>query len=201
MCYMCNSKENKCKIDCENNVGGHCMYSKFALPTECDPTECECQRETILLNMIEECSKNGTWENSHLYETTEKILDMIAFTQYEGRQQDIQRICEKLKPNFSLFHVENIFFYNMANWYFYDNFKIIKEYINENIPKSSIGQVVGNIALSLHLGYQIRTNDIETNNLVQSYEIHPNVFWTDGTIRPKWTSDYVTVYLTKKIEK
>lgn len=157
-------------------------------------------KESELLTIIEECSCNGTWRNSDLFETTERILDIIAFKSYEGREKDVNYICNKLKDGFSLFDVENIISCNMELWYFYTHLMTIKEYINQNIQNEVIGQVNGNVALSIHMGYEIRTLDIDTNNLVQSIQIHPNVFWPDGTIRPKWTNDFVTVYTTKKIK-
>ena len=63
-------------------------------------------------------------------------------------------------------------------------------YIIDLLPKLGITEemierTIGDLALSISNGYEIRTKDIRTGAAIQMIDIHPNVYWTDGTCRPK----------------
>lgn len=78
-----------------------------------------------LLDMIRECIETG-WKGSNLHTSTEKMLEKIYHGGYEGAEEDVQYILDKLnskspyggyfytKPN--LQDVEKII--SIGNWYF-----------------------------------------------------------------------------------
>ena len=78
-----------------------------------------------LLSMIKECIESG-WKNSDLHKSTEEALEKIYFGGYEGREEDINCILEKLNskslyggyfyPNPNLQDVEIII--STGQWYF-----------------------------------------------------------------------------------
>lgn len=77
-----------------------------------------------LLAMIRECIEEG-WENSDLHKSTEGALEKIYFGGYEGREEDIEYILDKLNskslygysyPNPNLQDVEIII--STGQWYF-----------------------------------------------------------------------------------
>ena len=76
------------------------------------------------LTMIKECIEEG-WKNSDLYRETEKALEKIYYGGYEGREEDIEYILDKLQtkskrgykyPRANLQDVELII--SEGNWYF-----------------------------------------------------------------------------------
>ena len=71
--------------------------------------------EKNLVDLITECSENN-WKNSDLFKETETACEIIAFENYEGRDEDIECIIEKLNDGATLFDLENA----IANgdWYF-----------------------------------------------------------------------------------
>ena len=79
-----------------------------------------------LLTMIKECMEDG-WKNSHLHTSTQEILEKIYYGEYEGREEDIKYILDKLNsksrygylyPHANLEDVENIIL--EGQWYFQD---------------------------------------------------------------------------------
>lgn len=71
--------------------------------------------EKNLIDIITECSKNN-WKNSDLFKETEIACEIIAFEDYEGRNEDIEYILEKLNDGATLFDVENAI--SIGEWYF-----------------------------------------------------------------------------------
>ena len=78
--------------------------------------------EENLIDLITECTKNN-WKNSDLFEETEIACEIIAFEDYEGRNEDIEYILEKLDDGATLFDVEIAI--SNGQWYFQetDNWK------------------------------------------------------------------------------
>ena len=76
----------------------------------------EINREN-LLEMIEECIQ-GNWKNSDIERNAEVAMEIIAREEYEGRDEDIEYILEKLKYEHSpnLQDVERII--SQGDWYF-----------------------------------------------------------------------------------
>ncbi len=78
-----------------------------------------------LLGMIQECMEEG-WKNSDLHRETEEVLEKIYGGRYEGREEDIFYILDRLNsksvygghfyPNANLQDVENII--SEGDWYF-----------------------------------------------------------------------------------
>ena len=78
-----------------------------------------------LLSMIKECMEEG-WKNSDLHRETEEALEKIYFGEYEGAEEDIEYILDKLNsklayggylyPNANLQDVETII--STGQWYF-----------------------------------------------------------------------------------
>lgn len=79
-----------------------------------------------LLAMIKECMEEG-WKNSSLHKSTEEALEKIYHGGYEGREEDIEYILDKLNskpaygggyfyPNANLQDVETII--STGQWYF-----------------------------------------------------------------------------------
>lgn len=79
-----------------------------------------------LLSMIKECMEEG-WKNSNLHKSTEEVLEKIYFREYEGAEEDIEYILDKLNskpaygdgyfyPKANLQDVENII--SVGSWYF-----------------------------------------------------------------------------------
>ncbi len=71
--------------------------------------------EKNLIELITECSKSK-WKNSDLFKETELACEIIAFKDYEGRDEDIEYILEKLKDGATLFDVEDAI--STGKWYF-----------------------------------------------------------------------------------
>jgi UDP-3-O-[3-hydroxymyristoyl] glucosamine N-acyltransferase len=71
--------------------------------------------ERNLMDLITECSKDN-WKNSDLFKETEIACEIIAYEDYEGKNEDIEYILEKLNDGATLFDLENA----IANgdWYF-----------------------------------------------------------------------------------
>ena len=78
-----------------------------------------------LLSMIKECMEEG-WKNSSLHRGTEIALEKIYHGGYEGAEEDIQYILDKLNaktfyggyfyPKANLQDVESII--SVGSWYF-----------------------------------------------------------------------------------
>lgn len=78
-----------------------------------------------LLAIIKECMEEG-WKNSDLHKSTEEALEKIYRGGYEGREEDIFYILDKLNsksiyggyfyPNANLQDVETII--SAGSWYF-----------------------------------------------------------------------------------
>jgi len=71
--------------------------------------------EENLIDLITKCSENN-WKNSDLLEETEKACEIIAFEEYEGREEDIEYILEKLDNGATLFDIEKAI--QNGEWYF-----------------------------------------------------------------------------------
>ena len=71
--------------------------------------------EKNLVELITKCSK-GDWKNSDLFKETEIACEIIAFEEYEGREEDIEYILEKLDNGATLFDVEKAI--QNGEWYF-----------------------------------------------------------------------------------
>jgi len=77
------------------------------------------------LTMIKECIEDG-WKNSDLHKSTEEALEKIYHGGYEGREEDIECILDKLNsklafgeylyPNANLKDVEKVI--SVGSWYF-----------------------------------------------------------------------------------
>ena len=76
--------------------------------------------EGNLIELIRECAKNN-WKNSDLFEETEIACEIIAFEDYEGRNEDIEYILEKLDDRATLFDVEIAI--QSGEWYFQETGK------------------------------------------------------------------------------
>jgi len=76
----------------------------------------EINREN-LLEMIEECIQDN-WKNSDIERNAEIAMEIIATQEYDGREEDIEYILEKIqyehRPN--LQDVERII--SQGDWYF-----------------------------------------------------------------------------------
>lgn len=76
----------------------------------------EINREN-LLEMIEECIQDN-WKNSDIERNAEIAMEIIATQEYDGREEDIEYILEKIqyehRPN--LQDVERII--SRGDWYF-----------------------------------------------------------------------------------
>lgn len=55
--------------------------------------------------------------------------------------------------------------------------------------------------LNIDKGYEVRKMGIRTFDAIQVVKIYPNVDWTDGTCRPKWVTDYASIYLRKSLSQ
>jgi hypothetical protein len=63
--------------------------------------------ERNLVDLITECSENN-WKNSDLFRETEIACEIIAYEDYEGKEEDVECIIEKLKGDgATLFDLEN----------------------------------------------------------------------------------------------
>ncbi|HHW69709.1 MAG TPA: hypothetical protein GX747_05185, partial [Tenericutes bacterium] len=71
--------------------------------------------EENLVDMIKECIKNN-WRNSNLFRETEIACEIIACESYEGRDEDVEYILEKLDDGATLVDVENAI--SNGEWYF-----------------------------------------------------------------------------------
>ena len=71
--------------------------------------------EENLIDIITKCSKDN-WKNSDLFKETELACEIIAFKDYEGREEDIEYILEKLDNGATLFDVEKAI--QNGEWYF-----------------------------------------------------------------------------------
>ena len=71
--------------------------------------------EENLIDLITKCSENN-WKNSDLLEETELACEIIAFEEYEGREEDIEYILEKLDNGATLFDIEKAI--QNGEWYF-----------------------------------------------------------------------------------
>lgn len=71
--------------------------------------------EENLIDLITECTENN-WKNSDLFKETEIACEIIAFEDYEGRNEDIEYILEKLDDGATLFDVENAI--SNGQWFF-----------------------------------------------------------------------------------
>ena len=71
--------------------------------------------EGNLVDLITKCSKDD-WKNSDLFKETEIACEIIAFEEYEGREEDIEYILEKLEDGATLFDVEDAI--STGKWYF-----------------------------------------------------------------------------------
>ena len=71
--------------------------------------------EENLVDMITECIKNN-WRNSNLFRETEIACEIIACESYEGRDEDVEYILEKLDDGATLFDVEKAI--QNGEWYF-----------------------------------------------------------------------------------
>ncbi len=76
--------------------------------------------EENLIDLITECTKNN-WKNSDLFEETEIACEIIAFEDYEGRNEDIEYILEKLDDGATLFDVEIAI--SNGQWFFQETGK------------------------------------------------------------------------------
>ena len=65
--------------------------------------------------MIAECLKNN-WRCSNLFRETEIACEIIAVEDYEGRDEDIEYILEKLDDGANLFNLEKAI--SIGEWYF-----------------------------------------------------------------------------------
>jgi hypothetical protein len=74
--------------------------------------------EENLIDLITKCSENN-WKNSDLLEETELACEIIAFEEYEGREEDIEYILEKLDDDATLFDVEKAI--QNGEWYFMES--------------------------------------------------------------------------------
>ena len=79
-----------------------------------------------LLAMIRECMEEG-WKNSDLHRETEEALEKIYHGEYEGAEEDIECILEKLNeknrwgylyPNANLQYVEIILLQGRGEWFY-----------------------------------------------------------------------------------
>ena len=68
-----------------------------------------------LIDLITECSKDN-WRNSDLFRKTEIACEIIAFEDYEGRNEDIEYILERIDDGTTLFDVEKVI--QNGEWYF-----------------------------------------------------------------------------------
>ena len=68
-----------------------------------------------LIELITKCSKDD-WKNSDLFRETEIACEIIAYEDYEGREEDIEYILEKLDDDATLFDVEKAI--QNGEWYF-----------------------------------------------------------------------------------
>ena len=72
--------------------------------------------EKNLVDIIAECTKNN-WKNSDLFRETEIACEIIASESYDGKDEDIERIIEKLKGDgATLFDLEKAI--QNGEWYF-----------------------------------------------------------------------------------
>ena len=72
--------------------------------------------EKNLVDIIAECTKNN-WKNSDLFRETEIACEIIASESYDGKDEDIECIIEKLKGDgATLFDLENAI--QNGEWYF-----------------------------------------------------------------------------------
>ncbi len=71
--------------------------------------------ERNLADLIRECTENN-WKNSDLFRETEIACEIIAFENYEGRDEDVEYILEKLEDGATLFDVEKAI--QNGEWYF-----------------------------------------------------------------------------------
>ena len=69
--------------------------------------------EENLIDLITKCSKDN-WKNSDLFRETETICEIIAFENYEGRDEDIEYILEKLEDGATLFDVEDAILWRLT---------------------------------------------------------------------------------------
>lgn len=74
--------------------------------------------EENLIDLITKCSENN-WKNSDLLEETELACEIIAFEEYEGREEDIEYILEKLDNGATLFDIEKAI--QNGEWYFMES--------------------------------------------------------------------------------
>ena len=74
----------------------------------------EVNKET-LIELIRECSGNN-WKNSDLFRETEIACEIIAFESYEGRDEDIECILERIDDGATLFDIEKII--QNGQWFF-----------------------------------------------------------------------------------
>jgi len=74
--------------------------------------------EKNLVDIIAECTKNN-WKNSDLFRETEIACEIIAYEDYEGREEDIEYILEKLDDDATLFDVEKAI--QNGEWYFMES--------------------------------------------------------------------------------
>lgn len=67
------------------------------------------------VDMITECLKDN-WKNSDLFRESEIACGIIAFEEYEGREEDIEYILEKINDGATLFDIEKAI--SIGEWYF-----------------------------------------------------------------------------------
>jgi len=68
-----------------------------------------------LIELITKCSKDD-WKNSDLFKETEIACEIIAFEEYEGKDEDVEYILEKLNDSATLFDIEKAI--QNGEWYF-----------------------------------------------------------------------------------